>query len=172
MAKPKESLEEGLDRSATKRNFRGKKRHQYIGGAIRNMEKKGEIGKLKHKPAAPKQKGMFGVKPPPKKKEAKPRKVKPKPEVKREETPVRVPQGQIKLSVRKNDGASHRLGYNVYSVYYAGRNGKQFSSATHRSKEAAKKEAGLAEDAHNGPRGIHTQSSFGPRQRQYLKVGG
>lgn len=65
MAKAKQSLEEGLDRSATKRNFKGKKRHQYIGGAIRNMEKKGEIGKLKHKPASPKQRTMFGVKPAP-----------------------------------------------------------------------------------------------------------
>jgi hypothetical protein len=68
MAKKNESLQEGLEDSADKRKYRGKKRKQYIGGAIRNMEKKGEISKIKRKPAAPKQKGMFGVKPPVKKK--------------------------------------------------------------------------------------------------------
>ena len=48
-----ETLEEGLSRSARKKGLHGKEERRYMGGAIRNMEKKGEF-KIKHKPAAPK----------------------------------------------------------------------------------------------------------------------
>lgn len=169
MAKAKQSLEEGLDRSANKKGFKGKKRQQYIGGAIRNMEKRGEFT-IKRKPAAPRQRGLFDKKPAPKPPKPKPprKPPKPKPEPVRRETPVRVPKDKIKLIAKKNEAASLRYGYNVYSVYYAGKGGKQFSSSTHRSPDAAKKEALLAMDAHNHPKGVHTQSSFGARQRQYL----
>ena len=37
--KSTETLEEGLNRSATKRGFTGADRHRYIGGALRNMGK-------------------------------------------------------------------------------------------------------------------------------------
>lgn len=73
--KRKESLEEGLDKSANKRGFSGAKRHQYIGGALRNMQKKGQIT-LKKRQAKPKQAGLFGAKYTPPKKKARPRRKK------------------------------------------------------------------------------------------------
>jgi len=45
--KSSETLEEGLDRSARKKGYTGKERQRYVGGAIRNMEKRGAIGKIK-----------------------------------------------------------------------------------------------------------------------------
>ncbi len=45
--KSSETLEEGLERSARKKGYTGKERQRYVGGAIRNMEKRGAIGTIK-----------------------------------------------------------------------------------------------------------------------------
>jgi cell division septation protein DedD len=47
------TLVQGLEREAEKKGLTGAEKHRYIGGAIRNMEKRGEIT-IHRKPAAPK----------------------------------------------------------------------------------------------------------------------
>ncbi len=132
MAKAKESLEEGLDRSASKRHLTGAARHRYIGGALHNMGKSkprsGGKGKAKaaststashkvtHKPVAP-------VK------------------------PVR-PAVRIVLIARKNTEASKNKPYDVYSVYKQGEKAP-YKSQTFRKMSAAKAEAKILQDEHN-----------------------
>lgn len=150
MAKAKQSLEEGLDHSANKRGFTGKERHRYIGGAIRNMEKRGKLAiKKKPKKVTYKQNSLLrgSHKPVAKKPIAH---VPPqKPVNKRDKTPpIQITRHHqpLQLVAKKNGPASKAKGYNVYSVYDK-RNGTLHSASTYTKMSSANHEAKIAMDA-------------------------
>lgn len=134
MARKGESLEEGLDRSANKRGFSGSERHRYIGGAIRNMEKRGEI--------TAKKRPVKSTSPAPARK-APPR-------------PAPKPRERIELVSRKNSAASATRSYDVYSLYKKG-SSTPYTGATYRSSGAAKRAAKTEMEMHNHPKGVHSQ---------------
>jgi hypothetical protein len=153
--KQKESLEEGLNRSATKRGMTGKERHRYIGGALHNMGKSkprsGGKGKahrastvthrastVTHTPTKPTTTRQPYTKPTIKKTEAKP-------------TP---PKEKVTLVVRKNASASTKgtathPGKTRYSIYDS-KTGKMWGSGTYGKSSVAGHEAKIEQDAHNG----------------------
>lgn len=148
MAKAKASLKEGLDKSANKKGFTGAARHRYIGGAIRNMEKRGTI-------TAKKRVAASAHKPTPR-------------PVHRAPEPPPKPRVKLVLVVKVNKEATakvaareakfNRKGYPIYSVYDA--NGKMHGSGTYSKKKSAEQEANSAMFAHNHPKGEHTRNSF------------
>jgi hypothetical protein len=130
----KKSLEEGLNDSANKRGFSGKERHRYIGGAIRNMEKRGEITAKK---------GAVRSTSPAPARNAPPR-------------PAPKPRERLALVVKKNGPASAQRSYDVYSLYKEGEK-TPYNSSTFRKRSAATQAAKVEMEAHNHPKGVHTQ---------------
>lgn len=134
MAKAKQSLEEGLDRSAQRRGFTGKERHRYIGGAIRNMEKRHEI--------SVKKRAVRSSSPAPARK-APPR-------------PAPKPRERLALVVKKNSAESAKRTYDVYSLYKEGQK-TPYNSSTFRKRGAAQQAAKTEMEMQNHPKGVHSQ---------------
>lgn len=154
MAKGKQSLEEGLDHSANKRGFTGAKRHQYIGGAIRNMEKRGA---LSVKPRAKKATSAPAHKPAPKAHVAP--SAKPAPKKAAYNAPTMVKREFLDLEVKVNKKASEGKPTARYSIYNK-KTKAQYSGAIYISRKGAVQAAKNAMDAHNHPKGVHTQNRF------------
>ena len=137
MAKKKEeSLEEALNRSASKRHLTGRERHRYIGGTLHNLGKSKPRSGGKAKPTrastttprrAPATRTVTHKPAPP-----------PKP---------KRPTQQIVLTARKNTEASKSKPYDVYSIY----NGKELwnGGLHYRKLSTAKHEAKIEQDAYN-----------------------
>lgn len=150
MAKAKQSLEEGLDRSANKHGFTGKERHRYIGGAIRNLEKRGKIS-VKHKPKKVTYKQNSLLRGGSKTVAKKPLAHVPaqKPRDKKDKTPaIQITRHHQPLSLvaKKNGPASKSKGYAVYSVYNKS-TGTLHSAGTYTKMSSANHEARIAMDA-------------------------
>lgn len=167
MARAKQSLEEGLDRSANKRGFSGKSRHRYIGGAIRNMEKRGEItvkkraaksraggapARVHHKVSAPAPKTHKSPASTPARGSV---------PVAHRPAPAK-PRTTLTLEVKVNKAASEKVPYHKYKIYsiYDKTTGKQHGNGTFRSAGKARDEAKIEMDAHNHPKGEHTRARF------------
>lgn len=172
MAATKRTLEEGLDNSANKKGLTGKERHRYIGGAIRNMEKRGEFT-IKRKPAKPKPpkasrtvhkadtRGKGKVQPstahkptvaapkPTKQAYSKPTVTKKEPEKPRE---------KLELEVKKNTSRSTAT-KSVYSIYNK-KTGALHGSFASTKRQAVALEAQNEMYAYNHPKGIHTRNRF------------
>ena len=144
------SLKSGLNNSADKRGFTGKERHRYIGGAIRNMQKRGKVTiHQKPKKVTYKQNSLLrgGHKPVAKKPLAH---VPPqKPVNKADKTPaIQITRSHqpLVLVAKKNGSASKSSGHDVYSVYNKSTN-TLHSAGTYTKMSSAKKEATIAMDA-------------------------
>jgi hypothetical protein len=121
MAKQKETLEEGLNREATKKGFTGKERQRYIGGTLSNLAKKGKIK-------------LHRVPPP---KRGKP--VKPK-------EPITL---IVKKNVRASESASSRgIKVDIYSIYNK-KTGAMWSDGLFRKRAVATRRAFDEQDAYN-----------------------
>ena len=141
--KSDETLEEGLSRSARKKGLRGKEERRYVGGAIRNMEKKGEFT-IRRKPAAPKaarpstraqhaapaRRAAAHAAPP-----AAPARAK-----KAYERPTMTKRERVELVVKKK--GDH------YAIYNS-KSGAAWNESKFRKLAAAKAEAKIEQDAHN-----------------------
>lgn len=173
MAATKRTLEEGLDNSANKKGLTGAARHRYIGGAIRNMEKRGEFT-IKRKPAKPKppKATRTARKPTSHKTTSSPRKapvVAPKPTIAK---PVRQPytapaitkkepekpREKLELEVKKNTSLSTKT-KTVYSIYNK-KTGARHGSFASQKRAAAMTEAQMEMNAYNHPKGVHTRNRF------------
>lgn len=150
MAKAKLSLEEGLERSASKRHLTGKEKHRYIGGALHNLGKsKPRSGGKKSKgPSVPKT--VNNQHTPPKlsapKKQA-------------YSKPTLTKREHLSLVARKNTEESKNKPYDVYSIYKSGSK-TPYSNQLFRKMSAAKAEAKIEMDAHNDVRGQHVRGRF------------
>lgn len=153
----KRSLEEGLEHSATKKGYSGAKRHQYIGGALRNMQKKGEITL---KPRAKRTASSSRARSAPSSSSTTKKTTAPAaPTKKAYVSPSLTKREHLTLYVKVNKAASAKVpnsAYNLYSIYNK-KTGAQYGTGTYRKKSAAEREAKVEMDAHNDIRGVHTR---------------
>ena len=138
MAKKTETLEEGLNRSASKRGLTGKERHRYIGGALHNMGKaKTRSGKREPRPTHTKA---------PARPAAAPTRTSGKATYQR---PAMTRRAHVSLAVRKNADASKARGQAVYSIYNTKTNALWNGGGSYRSASKAKNDAKIEQDAWN-----------------------
>lgn len=167
MAKAKASLKAGLDNSADKKGFSGSARHRYIGGAIKNMEKRGEIS-VKKRVAKPKPVKAVKVRKSPTRASSTPRAKPtstvahrplptPKPITREPERP-QVPRVKLELEVKKNASMSTSV-KTVYSIYNK-KTGARHGTYASTKRAAVQQEANNEMYAYNHPKGIHTRNRF------------
>lgn len=134
----KETLEQGLTRSANKKGLKGKARERYIiGGAIHSYQRKaGQKPTVKpvkpRAPRAPRQSSSASASAP-------------------------AARTKIELVARKNADASSTRSYDVYSIYEKNKK-TPYTGATYRTRSAAVQAAKVAQESHNHPKGIHGQN--------------
>lgn len=151
----KRSLEEGLEQSATKKGYSGAKRHQYIGGALRNMQKKGEITlKPRAKKATSSRPARAASS-----SHSTTKKTPAAPAKKAYVSPSLTKREHLTLYVKENKAASAKVPNSAYKLYslYNKKTGAQYGTGTYRKKSAAEREAKIEMDAHNDIRGVHTR---------------
>lgn len=166
------TLEEGLERSARKKGLSGKERQRYVGGAIRNMEKRGEFT-IKRRHAAPKThhkidtRGKTSVQPSPARKPyAKPTIThKPAPAPKKTYSKPTItkkapekPREKLELEVKKNNSLSTPT-KTIYSIYNK-KTGARHGSFASSKRTGAMQEAKFEMDAYNHPKGVHTRNKL------------
>ena len=134
--KSSETLEEGLDRSARKKGYTGKERQRYVGGAIRNMEKRGAIkprtSSVMHHSATHTVRTAA--------KRVEPHKA-PAPAKKAYSSPTMTRREHVTLTVKKRGD---------HYVIVNAKTGASWNSSLFRKASTAKAEAKIEQDAYNG----------------------
>lgn len=149
-----ETLEEGLDRSANKRGLTGKERHRYIGGALRNMAKRGAITMRKRqgKPVASASAHTPARASSPAPAPATPKKA-------AYSAPTITKRERLELEVKQSKTHKGPDGSPRFEIFNK-KTKQRYNSEVYRTRKAAQDEAKYAMERHNHPHGEHVRSGL------------